>query len=84
MDPRGEGYPRFSSACKGNPPAPETAQQTLFQQEIHNHSRAEELSSRPIEAGLEIAERQFQAAEVGVVVVADGEGDVDGVSGQKR
>jgi len=29
---------------------------------------------------LEIAEGQFQAAVVGMVVVADGEGDVDGVA----
>jgi hypothetical protein len=29
----------------------------------------------------EIAQSQFEAAEVGVVVVADGEGNTDGVSG---
>ena len=32
----------------------------------------------------EIAQRQFQPTEVGMVVLADGKGDVDGIAGEQR
>src|ERR1700677_1719861 len=42
------------------------------------------LLHRRLDWDFEIAQGQLQATEIGVVVVADGKGDVDGVSGKQR